>query len=475
MTISVVIAMFYSMNIISAVSLIFIERKEPTTTWAWLLILLLIPGVGFILYLIFGQNLHRQKIFREKKIVDAKKLKDLEEKFIEEDNAHKIQEGYKDLIKMNYNHSGSMYTVGNKVKTYIDGETKFRDLLSDIRGAKRFIHIEYYIFRLDGLGTSFIEELRRKVEEGVEVRLLVDAMGSKHLRMRQIRYIESLGIKFSIFFPGILPYVNIRLNYRNHRKIVVIDGEVGYVGGFNVGDEYVNGGDQFDFWRDTHIRIKGEAVNELNKRFILDWDYASEHEVMDYEKYFPKQKSYGDVGIQIISSGPDNKEQYIKNAYMKIINSAKERVYIQTPYLVLDEPVLEALKIASLSGVDVRIIVPGVPDHFFMEWMLSANIGDLMEFGVKIYRYGKGFIHAKTIVADGKVCSIGTANLDIRSFSLNFEINAVIYDEEFSKKQEEIFFNDEKECKLVSFEEYENRSRALKIKEALIRLVAPIL
>ena len=185
-----------------------------------------------------------------------------------------------------------------------------------------------------------------------------------------------------MFFPGILPYVNIRINYRNHRKIVVIDGKVGYVGGFNVGDEYVNKGKQFDFWRDTHIRVQGEAVNELNKRFILDWDYASEGELKSYEKYFNKQKSYGDVGIQIISSGPDHKEEYIKNAYMKIINNAKKNVYIQTPYLVPDEPMKEALRIAALSGVDVRLMVPGKPDHFFMEWILSANIGELIDIKI---------------------------------------------------------------------------------------------
>ncbi|MDU1314647.1 cardiolipin synthase [Clostridium septicum] len=473
--ITILLTIIYIINIICSVSLIFIERKEPTTTWAWLLILAVLPGVGFIAYLTFGQNLSRQKIFREKKVIDERKAKELRDKFKEYNKAHKIREEYVDLIKMNYNHSGSLYTTGNKVKTYINGEDKFRDLLQDIKRAKKFIHIEYYIFRMDGLGKTILNELKKKIDEGVEVRLLVDGMGSKNIRTKHIKYIKNLGIKFAIFFPGILPYLNIRINYRNHRKIVVIDGEVGYVGGFNVGDEYINKGTQFEFWRDTHIRVQGEAVNELNKRFILDWDYADEEEFKDYEKYFPKQESYGDVGIQIVSSGPDHREEYIKNAYMKIINNAKERVYIQTPYLVPDEPMMEALKIAALSGVDVRIIVPGEPDHFFMEWMLSSNIGDLLEVGVKIYRYQRGFIHSKTIVADGKVSSIGTANLDIRSFKLNFEINAVIYDEEFSKKQEQIFFKDEQDCKLVTREEYESRSRGLKIKEAIIRLIAPIL
>lgn len=471
---SILLIIAYVVSILSAISLIFIERKEPNTTWAWLLILFVLPGVGFIIYLIFGQNLSRQKIFREKKVVDEKKSKVLMEKFKEEKEKGASSE-FMELVRMNYTHSGALYTEGNSLTTFIDGEKKFEALINDIRDAKEFIHIEYYIFRMDNLGKTLIDELSKKVKDGVEVRFVVDAMGSKSIRNKDIKYIRSLGIKFHIFFPGILPLINIRLNFRNHRKIVVIDGEVGYVGGFNVGDEYVNKGDQFDYWRDTHIRIKGKAVNELNKRFILDWDYASEGELKNYDKYFKLQEDSGNIGIQIVSSGPDHKEEYIKNAYMKIINNAKKSVYIQTPYLVPDEPMKEALKIAALSGIDVRIMVPDKPDHFFMKWILSANMGDLMEWGVKFYTYQKGFIHSKTIVSDGKVCSIGTANLDIRSFQLNFEINAIIYDDKFSKEQEDIFIKDIEDCRLVTMEEYENRSRALKIEEALIRLVAPIL
>ncbi len=372
-------------------------------------------------------------------------------------------------------HSGAIYTTNNEVKIYTNGEDKFKDLFNDIREAKSFIHIEYYIFRYDELGKSLIKELREKVKDGVEVRFVIDGMGSKKITKKIIREIESYGIKISVFFPGVLPHINMRINYRNHRKIVVIDGKIGYVGGFNVGDEYVNKGKQFKFWRDTHIRIRGEAVSELNKRFILDWDYASGEKMGNMSMYFPNIDVIGEVGIQIVSSGPDHMEEYIKNSYMKIINNAKNYVYIQTPYLVPDSPMMEAIKISALSGVDVRIIVPRAPDHFFMEWMLSANIGLLIEYGVKIYRYDNGFIHAKTIVADGEVCSIGTANLDIRSFKLNFEVNAFIYNEKVAKEQENIFLEDQLKSKLVIKEEYDKRSRNLKIKESLIRLLAPIL
>ena len=462
-------------NMISVFSLIFIERKDPTTTWAWLLILLLIPGVGFIVYLLLGQNLSRQKIFREKKIIDKTRAAGLEEMQEIHGIKMELQDEYSDLILMNYNQCGSIYTTGNEVKTYISGEKKFHDLIKDIRSAKSFIHIEYYIFRFDDLGKAIIDELKSKVDEDVEVRLLVDGMGSKNLKQKEIRYIKSLGIKFSIFFPGAFPRINTRINYRNHRKIVVIDGEIGYVGGFNVGNEYVNRGHQFKFWRDTHLKVKGQAVNELNKRFILDWDYASNENFDNIIKYFPKPKEYGRVGMQIVSSGPDHMDEYIKIAYMKIINNARKYVYIQTPYLVPDEPILEALRISALSGVDVRIIVPDKPDHFFMEWVLSANIANLIDYGVKIYRYYNGFIHSKTIVSDDIVSSIGTANMDNRSFRLNFEVNAFIYDGVVAKEQSKIFLNDQKFSTFVTKEAYEKRSRVLRIKESLIKLVSPIL
>lgn len=471
----VLLAMFFLLNILSALSLVFIERKEPTTTWAWLIILIALPGIGFILYLLLGQNLSRQKIFREKKLADKIKRYKLKSNGDLPIHDSEINENYEDLILMNYNHSGAIYTTNNEVKIYTNGEDKFKDLFNDIREAKSFIHIEYYIFRYDELGKLLIKELREKVKDGVEVRFVIDGMGSKKITKKIIREIESYGIKISVFFPGVLPHINMRINYRNHRKIVVIDGKIGYVGGFNVGDEYVNKGRQFKFWRDTHIRIRGEAVSELNKRFILDWDYASGEKMGNMSMYFPNIDVIGDVGIQIVSSGPDHMEEYIKNSYMKIINNAKNYVYIQTPYLVPDSPMMEAIKISALSGVDVRIIVPGAPDHFFMEWMLSANIGLLIEYGVKIYRYDNGFIHAKTIVADGEVCSIGTANLDIRSFKLNFEVNAFIYNEKVAKEQENIFLEDQLKSKLVIKEEYDKRSRNLKIKESLIRLLAPIL
>lgn len=470
----IVVTLF--LNILFSLSLIFIERKDPTTTWAWLLILLVLPGVGFIIYIILGQNLSRQKIFKEKIRVDEYKRKNTNENYDSDAPIHDGGERFVDLRNMNFNHSGAKYTINNNINVYVNGEDKFKQLIEDIKNAKRFIHIQYYIFKNDMLGKEIIRELTKKAEEGLEVRMLVDSMGSRKLTKKAIKKYLQAGGKFSLFFPGIVPHINTRINYRNHRKIVVIDGEYGYLGGFNVGDEYISQDPEVGFWRDTHVRIEGEAVDDLNERFLLDWCYAADEEINDFSKYSTNSnKDVGDVGIQIVTSGPDHKEQYIRNAYIKLINNAKEKVYLETPYLVPDSPILESLKISALSGVDVRIIIPGKPDHFFMQWAASSYIGELLEAGIKIYNYQNGFIHAKTIVADSKVMSIGTANMDIRSFKLNFEVNAFIFDDRIAQEGEAQFIRDMNNSKEMTKEIYSNRSITIRIKESIIRLLSPIL
>ena len=400
-------------NIFFSFSLIFIERKDPSTTWAWLMIMIVLPGLGFIIYLLLGQNFSRARLFKEKKEFDTIKRRELSKDFTSKEHEHIGGEQYLDLIRMNYTHSGAKCTYNNEVDVYYNGVDKFAQLIKDLKNAKKFIHIQYYIIRPDRLGKKIMSILEEKAAEGVEVRFLVDSMGSYKVTRRSLRNFTKNGGKFEIFFPGIFPHVNTRINYRNHRKMVVIDGEYGYIGGFNVGDEYINENKHIGFWRDTHIRIRGEAVNDLTNRFLLDWCYASGEEIEDFSKFYPKNPIRdGDIAIQIVTSGPDHNEEYIKNAYMKMINNAKKYVYLETPYFVPDSPMLEALKLSALSGVDVRLIIPGKPDHIFMKWAASAYIGDLLNAGAKVYLYQNGFIHAKTIVADGKVCTVGTSKFN---------------------------------------------------------------
>mgnify|MGYP000859234748 FL=1 len=290
-------------------------------------------------------------------------------------------------------------------------------------------------------------------------------------------------IKIGIFFPAALGKVNFRINYRNHRKIAVIDGKIGYVGGFNIGKEYVDGSKKFGHWRDTHLRIEGEAVNGLELRFGLDWNYATKEDIFDIDRYFKPLEEMnivpknGDdiLRMQIISSGPDSETKLIRDNYIEIINHAKDHVYIHTPYFIPDEAFMSALNIAARSGVDVRLMIPCMPDHPFVYSATLSWAGTLLEAGGKVYTYEKGFLHAKSVMADNRVSCVGTANMDIRSFELNFEVNAMIYDDKVTGELEDKFMRDIYDSKEYTFEMYKNRSLVQRIKEQVSRLLSPLL
>ncbi|MGF7060307.1 cardiolipin synthase [Brassicibacter mesophilus] len=468
------------LNIILAFVIIFLERKNPASTWAWLMVLLLIPNIGFILYLILGQNLSRQKIFQYKTEEDQIIRKLLLEQISHLQNNEleyndKSMVSYQDMIHMNLISSDSIFTQDNEVKIFTDGIEKFDELIRSIEEAKDHIHMLYYIIKNDDISQKIISALTRKASEGLEVRFLYDAVGGRSLPKNFFKEFKKAGGKVASFFPFKIPLINLRINYRNHRKLAIIDGEIGFIGGFNIGDEYLGLDKKFGYWRDTHLKIKGSSVHMIQTRFLLDWSYASKEDVNYSEKYYPIINSAGTTGIQIVSSGPDSEEEQIKNGYIKMINSAKKSVYIQTPYFIPDESVLEALRIASLSGVDVRIMFPNKPDHMFVYWATYSYIGELLKSGIKAYVYENGFIHAKTIVVDGKLSSVGTANIDVRSFKLNFEVNAFIYDTVTSSKLKTIFEKDILYCTELTNEMYESRSRKIKFKESISRLLSPVL
>lgn len=479
--ISILLAIILVLNFFLGVTVIFLERKSVSSTWAWLMILNFIPVFGFILYLIFGQNLSRRKIFkwdhtvheRTKEMV-RNQMQSIEKR--EYPFTQPLLKDYHDLIYMNLNNDEAPLTLNNSLTIYTDGEKKFRQLLQDIRSAKHHIHIEYYIFRSDFLGNEIIDALIQKVKQGIVVRLLVDDEGSRQLSKKLVRRLTQAGGKFQTFFPGHLPLINMRINYRNHRKLVIIDGKTGYLGGFNVGDEYLGLSSKFGYWRDTHLRIEGEAVNSIQSRFLLDWNQAS-NELVPFKSYYNTDQTtkYGEVGIQIISSGPDKKWEQIKNAFIKMILSAKKRVYIQTPYLIPDESLLNAISIASLSHVDVRIMIPNKPDHPFVYWATYSNVGILLEAGVRVYLYQNGFLHAKTIIVDDRLATVGTSNLDFRSFGLNFEVNAFIYHQKTAKQLADIFKQDMKQSRELTQDDYNKRPLIIRFKESISRLLSPVL
>ena len=333
------------------------------------------------------------------------------------------------MVLLNLEAADAVYTADNEIEIYTDGKEKFAALCEEIRKAEKFIHIQYYIIRNDELWQPIEKLLAEKVKEGVEVRLLYDSMGCRGMKKKDWKRIRREGIQVGEFFPAFLGRLQLRMNYRNHRKIVVIDGKTAFVGGFNIGREYIGLDPKFGYWRDTHLRIRGSAVLSLNIRFILDWNYTTKENLFMSDLYFPQpeKKKPGEEAVQIISSGPDSKWQNIRNVYLKMISKARKSIYIQTPYFIPDESVMDAICIAAMSGVDVRVMIPCKPDHPFVYWATYSYIGDLLEAGAKCYTYDNGFLHAKGMVVDGLVSCYGTANMDIRSFKLNFEVNAVIY------------------------------------------------
>ena len=467
-------------NMLLAIVIIFFERREPSTVWAWLLVLYFIPVVGFLIYLVLGQNMHKNRMFRIKEIEDELnsqiKNQSAELKYDIKMSENDAEKSYKELVYYNLETSGVVYTEDNDVAIYTDGHEKFDTLIQEMERAQKYIHMQYYIIRDDELFERIKEVLIRKAAQGVEVRILYDGMGCLEIRKKQWKMLRSKGIETAEFFPATLKKAHLRINYRNHRKIVVIDGEVGFVGGFNVGREYLGLAKKFGYWRDTHMKITGSAVMGLQIRFLLDWNYASGKNLFLEDKYFTQQnEKTGDTGIQIISSGPDSKWESIRDNYVYLISHATDHIYIQTPYFIPDETMLATLKMAAASGVDVRIMIPCKPDHPFVYWATYSYMGDMLRAGATCYTYDNGFLHTKGMCVDGKVCSYGTANFDIRSFKLNFEVNAVVYDEKVTKQFEEIFLKDIKKCTKITPHKYANRSLVIRVKEQFSRLLSPIL
>lgn len=468
----------FVLNMILSAVIVFVERKKPVSTLLWVMTINFLPILGFILYLFIGQDISKSKIFAGKTTADRQVQEDFHRQLRQirrgEMNYSNLRtKEYEEILTMFNRAEGEILYSGNDVKLYNNGPETFRDLFSDLEQAREDIFVQYYIFKSDEISTRFMNILKEKALEGVRVYLLVDGMGIRKLHLRDRKALKEAGVELAIFFPGIFPKINTHMNYRNHRKIVVIDYEIGYVGGLNVGDEYVGKARRFGFWRDTHLRIVGDAVNGLAWRFYLDFNFASGGKMGGFRTEL--LQVHGNKDIAIVTSGPDTKADSIRNGYEKLITRAKREIYIQTPYFVPDDGLLKALKVAALSGVDVNIMIPKKRDHPFVHWASLSFVGELLEWGVKGYLYEGGFLHAKVVLADDYLSSVGTANFDIRSFELNFEVNAFMFDEEINRKLREDFYRDMKHSTQITKEMYDNRSAWVKIRESVSRLLSPLL
>ena len=461
---------------------IIFETRSTNKTLAYLLFSFFIPVVGMFFYITFGINYWRKKRYIKKSVADREILEHIassSQSYIET-SLHATDPAVQqnaELATMLLKDLSSPLTSGNKVSLLINGEEKFPDLLKAISQATDHIHLEYYIYECDDTGSSLIEALIKKAREGVAVKFIYDDFGSPGIKKKTEERMRAVGIEIFPFHKVHLYLLANRINYRNHRKIVVIDGCTGYVGGINVSDKYVNGDDPKKlFWRDTHIRLDGPAVYYLQYLFMSDWHFCCEQSFEPMDKYFPKmQAEQKDNFVQISASGPDSAQPSVLYSILQSIYLAKEEILITTPYFIPGDSIMDALRIAALSGLKVKLLVPGVCDSKIVNAASRSNYLDLLEAGVEIFLYKKGFVHAKTLVTDSKLFIVGTANMDYRSFDLNFEVNAIVYDVEMACKMREIFFEDLKQAEQIDKDEWIGRKWYTLFPEKIWRLFSPVL
>ena len=470
-------------NELAAIFTVFRERRDIAATWAWLLVLTLIPVIGFIIYAFLGRKPTHKRLNRIKSQTRLKLKEAVERQKKQFSNMPKpkysITQVYRRTIMLFQSIDESFLSRHNHVDVFTDGNQLFDKMFNDIADAKKSIHIEFYTIYNDQIGNQLRTLLEQKAAEGVEVRVLYDSWGSMGVKPSFYANLRELGGYATPFLMTRSNIFDFRINYRDHRKIVVIDGKIGYVGGFNVGDQYLGRLPKFGPWRDTHLRVIGGAVYGMQRRFIGDWNASvkkKESLIAHYHPYFPEIKApNGNTAMQTVASGPEGELEKIKMGYLRLINAAQDHIWIQTPYLIPDDSILDALRVAAHSGIDVRIMIPCKPDHPFVYRATQFYAKTLAAEGVTIYTYQRGFLHAKAMMIDGRMASVGSANMDFRSFKLNFEINAFIYDLQLTDQLEQIFVNDIRDSRVMTKERFEAQPRWLKFKQYFSRLLSPIL
>lgn len=460
------------------------DTRSTTKTVAYLMVVIFLPLVGMFIYFSFGINYRKRKMYNKKLARDNV----LERKIQEEIYHYSLYNlkknnttlaGHTELAYLLLKDSSSPLTAHNEVQVLVNGEKKFPEVLKALEQARHHIHIEYYIYEDDAIGRAIEQLLIRKAGEGVTVRFIYDDFGSRGIRRKMVKRLRGAGVKVFPFHKIIFIALANRLNYRNHRKIIVVDGEVGFVGGINVSDRYINNptGNGQQYWRDTHLRIAGPGVHYLQYLFLADWNFCANEHLEPSYAFFPKTSlpARGNKLVQIAASGPDSDRPTILFSLLQAIYLAQEEILITTPYFIPGESILEALIVSALSGLKVKLLVPGVSDSVFVNTAARSYYAELVKAGVEVYRYQKGFIHAKTLVTDGKVAIVGTANMDYRSFDLNFEVNAIVYDEQVAGELRSIFYEDLQGAEQIDPIRWEARPWYYELTEKTARLVAPML
>ncbi|MCB9359050.1 cardiolipin synthase [Candidatus Woesearchaeota archaeon] len=476
-----VLSIVLTLYIFSFIILLILENRDPDKTIAWILIVAFIPILGLFIYFYLGQNWKKKQFiqhFQTKTLHSIIKQKAYYAKKILSDTAKKDIGSMleKKIINTVQKTTDFGITSRNNMRFFFKGGDKFDELVKQIRMAKKYVHIEYYRIHDDIYGRVLKKILLDKANDGVEVRLLLDFYGSLNFLRKYTNELRRGGVNVHSFFNPFRLFQYHKLNYRNHRKIVIIDGKKAFIGGMNIGVPYVSGGKRFRSWRDMHVMVEGEAVHQLQTIFIYDWYLARKENIID-DKYYPKlsKKNLKHKVLQSIYSGPEQAYEPIKQLYFLLITNTKKEIKICSPYFIPDESTCTALKNASLSGVKVKLIMPSKPDHHVPFFASRTYFEELMKAGVEIYQYGPGFLHAKCILVDGTVATLGTANFDIRGFQMNFESNIIMYSKQDVEIVEQEIDDIIVHSKKLDLEKFKKRKISMKVRESFCRLLSPVL
>lgn len=459
----------YSVTILGIVLVIITDNRNPLKTLPWIIVLVLAPVVGLVFYFFFGQNLSKQRIISRR----MRKRITLQLEEAEHAAGPEIPKAYRPLARLLRTTSHAVPLYGSRITPYTDGSSKMEALLGEIARAQHHIHLQYYIFCDDETGRRLRDALVEKARQGVHVRILYDDVGCSGVRKSFFEGMRREGIEVHAFLHVKFPRFTSKVNYRNHRKIVVIDGRVGFIGGMNIADRYVRG-TEWGSWRDTHFRIEGSGVAGLQIAFLSDWSATTKRHVSGSE-YFPAAQRYTDNILQIVAGGPLGKWRALLQADSYAVANARRRVWIQTPYYLPSDVLNTALQTAALGGIDVRLMLPARSDSRLIDLASHSYLDDMMRAGVKILFYEPGFLHSKLLIIDDGLTVIGSANMDFRSFEHNFEVNAFIYDAEFTSRMSAIFSDDAARCHAVTPGEWFRRPRRRRWAESFMRVFSPLM
>lgn len=457
----------YLATVLAIIGVVLSENRNPVKSLAWITVLLAIPGVGILLYLFFGRSIKNTRMISRR---NKRRLRQSEAAGVSNADISGLNDSERQQVEMGRALTGAVFHTGNSVEVFNDGESKFRSLLADIESARSYIHLQYYIIADDATGTQLADALLRKAAEGVKVRVIYDHIGSFGTSNSFFRRLREGGVETHPFFRVTFPLLATRINWRNHRKICVIDGRVGYIGGMNIADRYLTGG-PFNKWRDTHLRITGPAVVSLQYSFAVDWSFMGNPLITESVDMTPR----GDASMQMLRSGPTSEWSNVEFMMLKAIGNARKRVYIQTPYFLPTEGMLRALQTAAFARVDVRVMIPARSDSRILTYASGSYIMECLRAGIKIYLYEAGMIHSKTMIVDDTFSGVGSANIDFRSFEHNFEATMFIYSADINSQLRKQFLADQRESTRIRESDWRHRPITQKALESVTRLLSPIL